>query len=427
MSLQQRDQQVVWHPFTQALHASPPIPIVSGKDAVLTDEAGREYIDAISSWWVNLHGHANETIAAAVSRQLQKLEHVIFAGFTHAPAVELSERIVECLPGHLSKVFFSDDGSTSVEVALKMAFQYWYNKDQGRTGVIAFENAYHGDTFGAMSVGGRNAFNDPFSPFLFDVHAIPVPVPGREPQTLAALKEILANGNIAAMIVEPLVQGTAGMVMYSPGILDEMIRICRDHDVLVIADEVMTGFGRTGRLFASNYLEHCPDIYCLSKGLTGGTMALGLTVCTALVYEAFLSEDKLKTFFHGHSFTANPVACAASLASLELLLKPSTQENIRTIEQRHQHFKDQIKDHPLVRECRQLGTILAIEVNTPGTASYFDKIRDRLYDFYIEQGVLLRPLGNIVYIMPPYCITTVQLDKIYRVIVESLDMLGEKG
>ncbi|GAA4449050.1 adenosylmethionine--8-amino-7-oxononanoate transaminase [Nibrella saemangeumensis] len=412
-TLSERDRAVIWHPFTQMQTAPLPISILRGEGAVLYDETGNEYIDAISSWWVNLHGHAHPYIAERVAQQLRTLEHVIFAGFTHKPAVELAERLLPILPGNQAKIFYSDNGSTAVEVALKMAFQYWHNIGQPRTRVIALEDAYHGDTFGAMAVGGRSAFTAPFVPFLFDVDYIPAPVPGREDEALAKL-EALLDETVAAFIFEPLVQGAGGMVMYQPGVLDKLMQLARNAGALLIADEVMTGFGRTGRLFASHYLTEQPDLMCLSKGLTGGTMALGVTTCTNAIYEAFLSDDKFKTLFHGHSFTANPLACTAALASLDLTLSEETQANIQRIADRHERFSQVLQGYSTVKAIRQHGTILAFDLDAGGQTSYFNNIRDVVYNFLLDRGVLMRPLGNVLYMLPPYCITDEQLTYVYE-------------
>lgn len=425
LSLPQRDKAVIWHPFTQMQTAPLPIPIVRGEGPLLFAEDGRTFIDAISSWWVNLHGHAHPYIAEKVSEQLRTLEHVIFAGFTHRPAVELAERLLPILPGNQAKVFYSDNGSTAVEVALKMAFQYWHNLGRPRTRVIALEDAYHGDTFGAMAVGGRSPFTEPFVPFLFDVDYIPAPVPGRESESLEKLRALL-DENVAAFIAEPLVQGAGGMVMYEPEALDALIREARSAGALIIADEVMTGFGRTGRLFASHYLTEKPDLMCLSKGLTGGTMALGVTTCTSVIYEAFLSESKFKTLFHGHSFTANPLACAAALASLDLTLSEETGANIRRISDRHAAFADALRQSPVVRNVRQRGTILAFDLHTGELTSYFNNIRDVAYQFLLDRGILMRPLGNVLYILPPYCITDTQLAEVYGGVRELLKVITQR-
>ncbi|WP_161890938.1 adenosylmethionine--8-amino-7-oxononanoate transaminase [Pontibacter russatus] len=416
MNLAERDQHVIWHPYTQMKTAALPIPIVRGEGAVLYAQDGRAYIDAVASWWVNLHGHAHPYIVRKVAEQLQTLEHVIFAGFTHAPAVELAERLLQLLPQNQRRMFYSDNGSTAVEVALKMAIQYWNNLGTPKKKVIAFRDSYHGDTFGAMAVSARSTFTAPFWPYLFEVEFVDVPVSGKEEETVKQLEAYALGGDVAAFIYEPLVLGTAGMVMYTPEVLDKLLQICRQHNILAIADEVMTGFGRTGRHFASNFVQHGPDIVCMSKGLTGGTMALGLTSCSEAIYEAFLHDDKSKTLFHGHSYTANPVACAAGLASLDLLLQEETQASISRICSRHADFAARNKSLPYIREVRQQGTILAVEFQD-STTSYFSDLRDTLYSFALDQGVVLRPLGNIIYIIPPYCITDGQLDQVYKTIL----------
>ncbi|WP_370589794.1 adenosylmethionine--8-amino-7-oxononanoate transaminase [Rufibacter sp. LB8] len=410
--LSERDLAVNWHPYTQMQTAPPPIGIVRGEGAILYSEDGKEYIDAVSSWWVNLHGHAHPHIAQRVAQQLQTLEHVIFAGFTHEPAVELSERLLCLLPQNQKKVFYTDNGSTAVEVALKMALQFWYNQGIPKTKIIAFEGSYHGDTFGAMAVSERSVFTQPFQQYLFDVAFLPVPVPGREMETLDALTALLTQSDSAAFIYEPLVLGTAGMVMYAPEILDQIISLCHQHQVLCIQDEVMTGFGRTGKRFAADYLTQQPDLMCFSKGITGGTMALGVTTVSQQIFNAFLSEDKTRALFHGHSYTANPVACAAALASLDLVENLEFQKNLDRISTSHANFKTEFEHQPGIKECRQTGTILAVEFAVEQT-SYFHSLRDKLYNFALENGVLLRPLGNIVYVLPPYCITENQLEKVY--------------
>jgi adenosylmethionine-8-amino-7-oxononanoate aminotransferase len=417
-----RDQAVIWHPFTQMQTAPLPIPIVRGKGSVLYGADGREYLDMISSWWVNLHGHAHPYIAQRVAEQLRTLEHVIFADFTHQPAVELAERLLAILPPNQAKVFYSDNGSTAVEVALKMAFQYWHNLGKPRRKIVALENAYHGDTFGAMAVGGRSAFTAPFTPFLFDAEYLPTPIASQEESVLQQA-EALFTDDVAAFIVEPLVQGSGGMIMYEPEILDKLFRLARRNGSLIIADEVMTGFGRTGRLFASDYLQEKADLMCLSKGLTGGTMALGVTTCTQNIYDAFLSDNRLKTLFHGHSFTANPLACAAALASMDLLLQPETQSAIQRIANRQAEFVQKLASYATVDTIRQRGTLLAFDLVTGDQTSYFNSIRNKVYHFLLKQGVLMRPLGNVMYIMPPYCTTDEQLTYTYTQVEQFLNTL----
>jgi len=419
MSLVERDLNVIWHPYTQMQTALPPIPIVSGEGTCLFDENGKKYIDAVSSWWVNIHGHAHPYIAKKVAEQLNKLEHVIFAGFTHEGAVELAERLLKLLPINQKKAFYSDNGSTAIEVAIKMCLQYWHNKGEGRTKILAFKNAYHGDTFGAMAVSGRSAFTAAFDSLLFEVEFIDLPTT----ENIESLKSQISDlkSDLACFIFEPLVQGAGGMIMYEAAHLNELMAHCRREAVLMIDDEVFTGFGRTGKPFACNYVTEQPDIMCFSKGLTGGTMALGITTCSQQIYDAFLSDDKLKTLFHGHSFTANPIACAAALASMDLFVEPSTQENISRIEEAHRQFFQKIKHHPKIKTVRQTGTIIAMEWETGNNTSYFSSLRDTLYQYFLDAGIILRPLGNIIYILPPYCITDTELNYIYSKITQALE------
>lgn len=420
MTLIERDAKSIWHPYTQQFMARAAVPIVRGEGASLYDEAGNRFIDAVSSWWVTLHGHSHPYIVEKVVEQLKKLDQVIFAGFTHEPAIALAENLLAILPDQQQKVFYTDNGSTAVEVALKMCVQYWFNKGQPRKKVLAFTNGYHGDTFGAMSVSGRSAWTAPFENFLFEVVFIDTPTS----TNLASLKQIISAhaADLAGFIYEPLVQGSAGMLMYEAAALDELLAHCRLEGIFMIQDEVFTGFGRTGKNFAADHLLTKPDVMCFSKGLTGGTMPLGITTCSMEIYEAFVSEDKLKTLFHGHSFTANPLACTAALASIELLLQDNAQENITRICSRHQNFLKQIRNHPKVAAVRQTGTIIAIEWKTKAGTSYFSELRNLLYDYFLDKGILMRPLGNIIYILPPYCITDEDLECIYKEIKNALEL-----
>jgi adenosylmethionine-8-amino-7-oxononanoate aminotransferase len=397
------------------------IGIVKGEGIYLIDEEGNQYIDAISSWWVNLHGHSHPYIAQRLSKQLTELEHSIFAGFTHEPAVQLAERLLAILPGDMARIFYSDNGSTAVEVALKMAWQYQRNKSTKRTRIIALEGAYHGDTFGAMSVSGRSLFTEQFDTLLFDASYIPFPQKGQEAASLSVLETLLQQGDAAAIILEPLVQGAAGMRMYTPEVLDQIITLCKQYNCLVIADEVMTGFGRTGTLFACDQLSSAqPDIICLSKGLTGGTVPLGVTACTSEIYDAFLSDDHHKTLYHGHSFTANPIACMAGIASLDLLLEKDCLQRIQQIGLEHSHMMKRWEGHEKIKSIRHCGTILAIELETETATGYLNQKRAYLYHFFLERKILIRPLGNIIYLLPPYCITDEQLAYIYGHIDELL-------
>jgi adenosylmethionine---8-amino-7-oxononanoate aminotransferase len=418
LSLAERDKKVIWHPFTPQKYMPDPIPIVKGDGAYLTDINGNRYLDAISSWWVTLHGHGNTYIAEKIYEQAKTLEQVIFAGFTHEPAVRLAERLLAILPGSFSRVFYSDNGSTSTEVALKMSVQYWWNKGvKTRTKILALTNSYHGDTFGAMSVSDRSVFTLAFHDKLFEVVFIDPPSTNGEWNTTG-----IAWEEVACFIYEPLIQGAGGMKVYDAAALNSLLKKCHQHTVVCIADEVMTGFGRTGKLFASEYVEEKPDIICLSKGLTGGTMALGVTACTDTIYTAFVEDDKLKTFFHGHSFTANPLACTAALASLDLLEQEQCRLQIRTIVQQHQRFLEQLQQLELpvkIKNLRQLGTILAFELEL-GKDEYLNNISTIISQQALGKGVYLRPLGNTIYIMPPYCVTAEQLGIIYHTIIALL-------
>ncbi|MFM2369619.1 MAG: adenosylmethionine--8-amino-7-oxononanoate transaminase [Bacteroidota bacterium] len=423
MTLTDRDSQYLWHPYTQHKTAALPIAIKKGEGALLWDENNKEYIDAIASWWVNPYGHSNKFIADAVYKQLTTLEHVLFGGFTHEPAVLVAEKLMEILPKNQQKIFFSDNGSTAVEVAIKVALQYFFNKGEKKTTIIAFENAFHGDTFAAMAASGISFYTQAFQGMFIDVVRIPVPVKGSEKESYDALNKVIKNNNCAGFIYEPLVQGAAGMVMYEPDSLDELIRICKQNKVLTIADEVMTGFGKTGKFFASDYLVEKPDMMCLSKALTGGTIPMAITTFTQNIFEAFYDEDINKALFHGHTFTANPTGCAAALASFELLQTNEMQANIVRVNKRHLDFQEHIKNHPKVTTTRVLGVIFALEIKTESTASYYGTLRNKLYDFFIENGIILRPVGNIVYILPPYIITDEQLQKVYQVVEKALEIV----
>jgi adenosylmethionine---8-amino-7-oxononanoate aminotransferase len=424
-SLTERDRQVIWHPYTQHKGFLPPIPVVKGKDSLLFDDSGKTYIDAISSWWVNIHGHAHPYIAEKIYQQALQLEHVIFTGFTHEPAVSLAERLLPLLPGDFSRIFYSDNGSTAVEVAIKMAIQYWSNKTavSPRKKVLTFHHSYHGDTFGAMSVSERGLFTDAFREYLFEVIFIDTPSPENIDDIRALVRQ--EADDLACIIYEPLLQAAGGMRMYDATAMDMLLDEIKKQDILVIADEVLTGFGRTGKRFAGEYLRQKADIICLSKGLTGGTMALGVTASTERVFEAFLSDDKRKTLFHGHSFTANPLACSAALASLDLFLQPDCQDRIARIAHRHSDFLDTIRTYPIVRDARSLGTILAFELNT-GPDGYSNSIGQRITVAALDAGIYLRPLGNTVYFMPPYCITQKEMDQVYDFLVHCLVSYSER-
>lgn len=335
----------------------------------------------------------------------------------------MSEKLLEILPKNQEKIFFSDNGSTAVEVALKVALQYYFNKGEKRTTIIAFENAFHGDTFAAMATSGISFFTEAFQGMLIDVVRIPVPIKGKEEESFNALEQAIQNNNCAGFIFEPLVQGAAGMVMYNPEPLDVLIEICKKNNVLTIADEVMTGFGKTGKTFACDYLTQKPDMMCLSKALTGGTIPMAITTFTQEIFDAFYDNDTNKALFHGHTFTGNPTGCAAALASISLLQTQEMQDNISRISKSHLQFQQHIKLHPKVKITRVLGVIFAFEIKTESAESYYGNLRNKLYDFFIENGIILRPVGNIVYILPPYIITDFQLQKVYDGIEKALEIV----
>lgn len=412
-----RDLSCIWHPFTQAQTASAPIAIVKGKGAYLYSESGEAYLDAVSSWWVNLHGHAHPHIAQAIALQAQQLEHVLFAGFTHPQAVLFAERLLSILPAGYSRVFYSDNGSTAVETALKMIFQ----ATNGSKKLLSFEGGYHGDTFGAMSAGGKSFCNRPFWPYLFDIHSIPPPLFGQEEISWNAFQKALRTGNIAAFLFEPLIQGWGGMMrLFSGSVLERMIHACQEQEILTIADEVMTGFGRTGTLFACSPFQTTPDLICLSKGITGGFLPLGATIVKESLFQSFLGPCLSTALLHGHTYTANPLACAAANANLDLLLDPECLAARKRIEREHKAFQKTWHKHPKLMRCDVLGTILVIEYKM-GERSYYNSLKDRLVDFFQERGILMRPFGNVLYVLPPYCITNNELQKIYSAIITTLE------
>ncbi|QTR51656.1 adenosylmethionine--8-amino-7-oxononanoate transaminase [Candidatus Thiothrix anitrata] len=424
------DRQHVWHPFTQAQTAPDPIPITSAKGIRLYAEDGREFLDLISSWWVNLHGHAHPTIAAAIAKQAHTLEQVIFAGFTHQPAAQLAHELVQRLPAGLTRVFFSDDGSTAVEVALKMALQYWRNQGEvQRTRFLAFEGGYHGDTVGAMSVGRGSDFFSTYGSMLFEVGLLPYPqtwdgdadVVSKEQAALAVLDVYLAQHGetLAGVIIEPLVQGAAGMRMCRPEFLQQLAAKLRAAGILLIFDEVMTGFGRTGAMFAAIKAQVMPDLICLSKGLTAGFLPMSVTVASEAIYAAFLGENFDRALIHGHSFTANPLGCAAALASLQVFEDEQTLAKLPQIEAWHRQGLAQLAGHPAVQHVRVTGTIAAFDVIT-ADAGYTSAVGAQLKAVFHERGLLLRPLGNVVYLLPPYCVTQDELALAYQTIGEAL-------
>ena len=419
MSLVERDKKHLWHPLTQhKLHPNH-IAITKAKGALLFDDKGNEYIDGIASWYTCMYGHCNEYITNKVAAQMQQLDHVVFAGFTHEPAIKLSEELMKILPDNQEKIFFSDNGSTSVDVAIKMALQYHFNNGEKRGKIIALEDGFHGDTFGAMSVSGLSVYNGPFEDFFIDVERIAVPTEENFEAVKKQFQQIISQHKVAAFIYEPLVQGAAAMKMFDVSLLDELLQIAKENNVLCIADEVMTGFGKTGKNFASEHLENQPDIICLSKSLTAGLVPMAITSCTQKVYDAFLSNELGKGFFHGHTYSANPTACTAALAGIELLNSDEIQNNIQRIIKSHLEFDERIKNHPKVKETRQLGVIYALDLNIE--MERYGDLRYQLFNFFMENGVCLRPLGNTIYILAPYVITDKQLQKVYSIIEKALN------
>jgi len=401
----------IWHPFTQHALSAPPLHIVRGEGACLYDHNERRILDGISSWWVNTHGHCHPYIVQAVQAQADTLDQVIFAGFTHQPAENLAEKLC-ALTGH-DRVFFSDSGSICVEVGVKMAIGYWAHRGEKRRRVIALEGGYHGDTFGAMSLGARGGFNDIYEDLLFDVTRVPL--------SAEALETELKKGGVAAFVFEPRVLGAGGMIMYPESLLKEFFALCKKYGALLIADEVMTGWGRTGTMFAC---PQKPDILCTSKGLTGGFLPLAATLCTEEIFNAFYAKDRRKTFFHSSSYTANPLACAAAVANIEIWEKEPVLERIAEIAAVHQEEAPRYKGR--AQNIRQTGTIFALDVPAKD-GGYFSDLGPRLYNFFLERGVLLRPLGNTIYILPPYCMTKGELHEIHNAVSDALDDIGHAG
>jgi adenosylmethionine---8-amino-7-oxononanoate aminotransferase len=432
----------VWHPYTQMQTAAPPLAIVRGEGVYLYTEDGRRLLDGTSSWWVNIHGHSHPRLNEALARQARELEHVMFAGCTHRPAVELAERLVGVLPAGLTRVFYSDNGSTAVEAAIKLALQYWKNRGEPqRTTIVALDHAYHGDTVGAMSVSARSVFTDAFTPLLFPVRHVDAPYCYRCPvgltrdhcriDCLGSLERALAEGGdtVAAVLVEPMLQAAGGMIVWPAEFLVGVRQLCDRHATLLVADEVLTGFGRTGRMFACEHASVMPDVICLSKALTGGYLPLAATVTTEAVFDAFLSDDRRKTFFHGHSYTANPLACAVALASLDLFRDEPVLERIAALEQRMCARLEPLAELPHVGDVRVIGGVGIVELvgdkETKSAGGYLDAAGPKLAARFLERGLLLRPLGNVVYFMPPYVIADDDAEWALAEIVSSVQQLQE--
>ncbi|WP_072304513.1 adenosylmethionine--8-amino-7-oxononanoate transaminase [Cellulophaga fucicola] len=421
MNLTDRDKKHLWHPLTQHKLHNTMLPIVKAKGAVLTDDKGNDYVDGISSWYTSVYGHCNDHILNKVQAQMQQLDQVVFSGFTHKPAIELSEELIKILPKNQEKLFFSDNGSTSVEIGIKMALQYHFNKGEKRNVMLAFEDGFHGDTFGAMSVSSLSVYNGPFEDFFIDVERIPVPTEDNIDAILLQIEALVKEKAIAGFVYEPLVQGAAAMKMHSADGLNKILSALKKHNVLLVADEVMTSFGKTGKYFASDYMDIKPDVMCMSKALTAGLVPMAVTSCTQKVYDAFYDDDISKGLFHGHTYTANPLACAAALAGLELLQSTEMQSNISRIIASHKQFNEEVKNHPKVNNTRQLGVIYALDLNIK--MERYGNLRDKLFKHFMDSGVFLRPLGNTIYILAPFITTDEQLQKIYNSIKEALEIV----
>ncbi|WP_027170091.1 adenosylmethionine--8-amino-7-oxononanoate transaminase [Mesorhizobium sp. WSM3224] len=414
----------VWHPFTQ--HATEPVPptIVRTEGAYVETRDGNRILDAISSWWVITHGHRHPKIVAAIRHATETLDQVIFAGLSHEPAEQLASALVDMTPRGLDWVFYSDSGSTSVEVALKMALGFHRNNGFPRSRIVVVEDSYHGDTIGTMSVGARGVFNAAYEPLLFEVDIIPFPAVGREQETLDRFEAVTRDRRAAALIIEPLVLGAGGMLMYPAWVVTELKRIAERSGTLFIADEVMTGWGRTGTMFACEQARIAPDILCTSKGLTGGSLPLAATLATDPIFRAHFSTDRSRTFFHSSSYTANPIACAAALASVAIWNDEPVAERVATLSRMQKDKIARFSGDPRFNNVRTTGTIAALDLSV-GNAGYLAEVGPRLRAFLLERGLLVRPLGNVIYVLPPYCVTSGELDRLYDAIDEAGELASD--
>jgi len=394
--------------------------IVKAKGVMLYDDTGKEYIDGIASWYTAMYGHCNPYITTKVAQQMQELDQVVFSGFTHEPAIRLSEVLMEILPANQEKIFFSDNGSTATEIGIKMALQFHHNLGNARKVMLAFEEGFHGDTFGAMSVSGLSVYNGAFEEHFIKVIRIPVPDGQNNKQVLGILEKLIDQHKIAGFIYEPLVQGAAAMKMHDAGGLNEILKMCRANDIICVADEVMTGFGKTGKNFASEYMVEQPDIICLSKALTAGLLPMAITSCSQKIYDAFYSDEISKGLFHGHTYSANPLACTAAIAGIELLVSQEIQNNIQQVINAHLEFGKKINTHPRVKNIRQLGVIFAFDLDIE--MERYGNLRNKLFKHFMDAGVFLRPLGNTIYILPPYTINKDELNSIYESIEMALEL-----
>lgn len=422
MSLAKRDKKHIWHPLNQHQTHPDSLPIVKAEGIYLYDDKGNKYIDGISSWYTSVYGHCNPTITQGVKKQMDKLDQIVFAGFTHEPAIELSERLIDILPPNQAKIFFSDNGSTAVEVGIKMALQYWSNKGINKTKIIGFNEGFHGDTFGAMAASGESVYNKPFKPLMVSATKILPPKENNIVYVLEHLQKITQENDVAALVYEPLVQGAAGMKMHDAEALEQVLHFCKQKDILLVADEVMTGFGKTGSYFASDWMETKPDIICMSKAISAGLLPLAATSTTQKIYDAFLSNENEKSFFHAHTYSANPLACAAAIEGIKLLTSSYIKTQIKMIEEEHAHFLDQLKQLDNVTNLRQKGVIVAFDIKTNNNKVY-GKLRDHLYNYFMSKGVYLRPLGNTLYLVPPYIITKEELTHTHKILIEGVKSL----
>jgi len=410
-TLSKRDRNVIWHPLTQHKKQQVILPIVKAKGCWLYDENGKSYIDAISSWYTAVYGHCHENLVKAIQNQAQQLDQIIFSGFTHKPAVELAEKLLSILPDKMGKVFYNDNGSTATEIGIKMALQFHHNQGHDRDTLIAFEEGFHGDTFGAMSVSGLSVYNGAFEKHFIKVIRLPKPIGENNEQVLDTLEKFIQNHNVAGFIYEPLIQGAAGMKTYDKAGLNDILKRCKVENIICIADEVMTGFGKTGTCFASEQIDTQPDVTCMSKALTAGMMPMGVTACQDYIYDAFYDDDVAKGLFHAHTYSGNPLACAVALEAIKLYESTFIQQQLQHIAEAHAHFKIKFESHPKIKNIRNIGIILALDLDLD--IDRYSDVRDKLYQFFMDRGIYLRPLGNTVYIVPPYIINREELSQVY--------------
>ena len=418
LAIMQEDKKNIWHPLTQHKLVDGLLPIKKAKAEILTDTNGKSYIDAIASWYTSMYGHCHPKIIDAVADQMKELDQIVFSGFTHEPAVELSQKLIDILPDSQTKLFFNDNGSTATEVGIKMALQYHNNKGNDRDVLLAFEDGFHGDTLGSMSASGLSIYNGAFEKHFMEVKRLPKPDGNNNNEVVKKLKNLLEEHKIAGFIYEPLIQGAAGMHFYDGEGLGMLLQVCKENNVICIADEVMTGFGKTGMNFASEYLAIKPDVMCMSKALSAGMVPMAVTSCSDKIYQAFYSDEIKKGLFHGHTYTGNPLACAAAIASLELLQSRGVQQNIKRITRMNVEFAQKLEKYDQIKNVRTKGVILAFELNVETTR--YGSLRDELYQFFMDEGVFLRPLGNTIYILLPFIIKRRNQRKVYKTILRCI-------